>query len=88
MFKGCLLPINFRTKIPFWFQKTTYKFVILIIIMRASMEENFIYRIIINKSKTCNHFWIKTNNNKNPSKLKDFIFGFTFKFQNNHLDPP
>ena len=53
---------------------------ILIIIMRAPMEENFIYRIIINKSKTCNHFWIKTNNNKNPSKLKDFIFGFTFKF--------
>ena len=80
MFKGYLLPINFRTKVPFWFQKTTYKFVILIIIMRASMEENFIYRIIINKSKTCNHFWIKTNNNKNPSKLKDFIFGFTFKF--------
>ena len=80
MFKGYLLPINFRTKIPFWFQKTTYKFVILIIIMRAPMEENFIYRIIINKSKTCNHFWIKTNNNKNPSKLKDFIFGFTFKF--------
>jgi hypothetical protein len=79
MFKGYLLPINFRTKIPFWFQKTTYKFVILIIIMRAPMEENFIYRIIINKSKTCNHFWIKTNNNKNPSKLKDFIFGFTFK---------
>ena len=62
---------------------------ILIIIMRAPMEENFIYRtIIINKSKTCNLFWIKTNNNKNPSKLKDFIFGFTFKFQNNHLDPP
>ena len=80
MFKGYLLPINFRTKVPFWFQKTTYKFVILIIIMRASMEENFIYRIIINKSKTCNHFWIKTNNNKNPSKLKDFMFGFTFKF--------
>jgi len=77
MFKGYLLPINFRTKVPFCFQKTTYKFVILIIIMRASMEENFIYRIIINKSKTCNHFWIKTNNNKNPSKLKDFIFGFT-----------
>ena len=67
MFKGYLLPINFRTKVPFWFQKTTYKFVILIIIMRASMEENFIYRIIINKS----------NNNKNPSILKDFIFGFT-----------
>lgn len=80
MFKGYLLPINFRTKIPFWFQKTTYKLVILIIIMSAPMEENFIYRIIINKSKTCNHFWIKTNNNKNPSKLKDFIFGFTFKF--------
>ena len=80
MFKGYLLPINFRTKIPFWFQKTTYKFMILIIIMRAPMEENFIYRIIINKSKTFNHFWIKTNNNKNPSKLKDFIFGFTFKF--------
>lgn len=80
MFKGYLLPINFRTKIPFWFQKTTYKFVILITIMRAPMEENFIYRIIINKSKTCNHFWIKTNNNKNPSKLKDFMFGFTFKF--------
>ena len=82
MFKGCLLPINFRTKIPFWVQKTTYIFVILIIIMKAPMEENFIYRtlIIINKSKTCNHFWIKTNNNKNPSKLKDFMFGFTFKF--------
>ena len=82
MFKGYSLPINFRTKIPFWFQKTTYKLVILIIIMRAPMEENFIYRtlIIINKSKNCNHFWIKTNNNKNPSKLKDFIFGFTFKF--------
>jgi len=82
MFKGYLLPINFRTKIPFWFQKTTYKLVILIIIMSAPMEENFIlYRtLIINKSKPCNHFWIKTNNNKNPSILKDFIFGFTFKF--------
>ena len=81
MFKGYLLPINFCTKVPFWIQKTTYKFVILIIIMKASMEENFIYRtIIINKSKPCNHFWIKTNNNKNPSILRDFIFGFTFKF--------
>ena len=49
MFKGYLLPINFRTKIPFWVQKTTYIFVILIIIMRAPMEENFIYKTLTNQ---------------------------------------